>query len=70
MQVMGGASLHVEALRLGGGRRPGELVVPPEAGGVVLFAHGSGSNRLSPRNRQVAERLHAEGLATLLFDLL
>jgi pimeloyl-ACP methyl ester carboxylesterase len=36
----------------------------------VAFAHGSGSSRLSPRNRQVAGSLHAEGLATLLFDLL
>ncbi len=37
---------------------------------LVLFAHGSGSSRHSPRNRYVAERLHAHGLSTLLFDLL
>ncbi|MEV4556903.1 phosphoribosyltransferase family protein [Kitasatospora sp. NPDC049285] len=49
---------------------PGTLAVPEGAVGLVLFAHGSGSNRDSPRNRQVASRLHRAGLATLLFDLL
>lgn len=48
----------------------GDLVVPAEATGLVLFAHGSGSSRLSPRNRLVAEALQQAGLATLLFDLL
>jgi len=48
----------------------GELTVPPGARGVVLFAHGSGSGRLSPRNRAVAGALCDAGLATLLFDLL
>jgi pimeloyl-ACP methyl ester carboxylesterase len=48
----------------------GLLAVPPEASGVVAFAHGSGSSRLSPRNNQVAEALREAGLATLLFDLL
>src|SRR4051794_31977456 len=48
----------------------GDLVVPEGAGGVVLFAHGSGSSRHSPRNRFVAESLRAGGLATLLLDLL
>ncbi len=48
----------------------GDLVVPPEPRGVILFAHGSGSSRLSPRNRQVAERLNEMGFATLLLDLL
>jgi dienelactone hydrolase len=48
----------------------GNLVVPRHAKGVVLFAHGSGSSRLSPRNRFVAECLHESGLATLLMDLL
>ena len=48
----------------------GDLVVPGAANGVVLFAHGSGSSRHSPRNRFVAERLQAAGLATLLIDLL
>ncbi len=48
----------------------GDLAIPAEAAGLVLFAHGSGSSRKSPRNRFVARRLRAEGLATLLFDLL
>ena len=48
----------------------GELDVPADARGIVLFAHGSGSSRFSRRNRQVAEYLQNEGLATLLFDLL
>ena len=47
-----------------------DLSAPSEARGVVVFAHGSGSSRLSPRNRFVAGRLEAEGLATLLLDLL
>jgi dienelactone hydrolase len=49
---------------------PGDLVVPAGSRGVVLFAHGSGSSRHSPRNRQVAAALQAAGLATLLMDLL
>jgi putative phosphoribosyl transferase len=48
----------------------GDLVVPEGATGVVLFAHGSGSGRHSPRNRQVASRLNEAGLGTLLVDLL
>ncbi|HET7321137.1 MAG TPA: alpha/beta family hydrolase [Longimicrobiaceae bacterium] len=48
----------------------GDLVVPPGARGVVLFAHGSGSSRHSPRNRFVAGQLQSAGLATLLMDLL
>jgi dienelactone hydrolase len=48
----------------------GNLVVPEGAHGVVLFAHGSGSGRHSPRNRHVAGNLQAAGLATLLLDLL
>jgi putative phosphoribosyl transferase len=49
---------------------PGDLTLPAQAKGLVLFAHGSGSSRLSPRNRYVAEVLNDAGLATLLFDLL
>lgn len=49
---------------------PGNLAVPSEAECLVLFAHGSGSGRLSPRNRQVAEALQDAGIGTLLFDLL
>jgi len=51
-------------------RLDGELVVPDGAAGLVVFAHGSGSSRLSPRNNFVAEVLRARGLGTLLFDLL
>jgi len=49
---------------------PGTLEIGPDSFGIVLFAHGSGSSRLSPRNRYVASVLHQAGLATLLFDLL
>jgi putative phosphoribosyl transferase len=54
------------------GRRQlgGMLNVPPSAGGVVVFAHGSGSGRFSPRNQFVAHTLQEAGLATLLLDLL
>src|SRR2546423_6883688 len=48
----------------------GDLSMPEQAAGVVLFAHGSGSSRHSRRNRFVAAELHAAGLATLLMDLL
>ncbi len=48
----------------------GDLSLPPRPVGMVLFAHGSGSSRLSARNRAVAERLQRGGLATMLMDLL
>jgi putative phosphoribosyl transferase len=48
----------------------GDVTVPDRSGGLVIFAHGSGSSRLSPRNRSVAEYLNGRGLATLLMDLL
>ena len=48
----------------------GDLQLPEGARRLVLFAHGSGSSRLSPRNRAVAAFLNAHGLGTLLFDLL
>jgi dienelactone hydrolase len=48
----------------------GDLAVPERAAGVVLFAHGSGSSRFSPRNRFVAQTLQIRGFATLLLDLL
>jgi putative phosphoribosyl transferase len=51
-------------------RLAGDLRIPEPADGLVIFAHGSGSSRLSPRNRQVAEALNQAGFATLLFDLL
>ncbi|WP_322985186.1 phosphoribosyltransferase family protein [Streptomyces sp. S584] len=54
----------------GGVPLAGDLVLPGDAGAVVVFAHGSGSSRLSPRNRAVAGVLNRAGLGTLLFDLL
>ena len=48
----------------------GTLAMPVQPAGLVMFAHGSGSSRLSPRNRHVAQSLNRRGLATLLFDLL
>ncbi|HSK15039.1 MAG TPA: alpha/beta hydrolase [Gaiellaceae bacterium] len=49
---------------------PGDLTIPPGAFGCVAFAHGSGSSRLSPRNRLVSGVLDEAGIATLLIDLL
>lgn len=57
-------------LPVGDLRLTGDLTLPPAAQGVVLFAHGSGSGRRSPRNQFVARRLQGAGLGTLLFDLL
>jgi putative phosphoribosyl transferase len=48
----------------------GDLVIPEHPVGIVLFAHGSGSSRHSPRNRQVAATLNEAGIGTLLVDLL
>lgn len=53
-----------------GGELPGDLAVPSDAHGIVVFAHGSGSSRHSSRNRAVAEVLRDSGFATLLLDLL
>jgi putative phosphoribosyl transferase len=63
--VKRGVSIDLEGARL-----EGTLVLPKGANGLVLFAHGSGSSRHSPRNRYVAQVLQAHGIATLLFDLL
>lgn len=54
----------------GDARLEGDLALPAGARGVVAFAHGSGSSRRSPRNRQVAAALNEAGFGTLLFDLL
>jgi pimeloyl-ACP methyl ester carboxylesterase len=54
----------------GGIDLPGLLSLPPHPKGLVIFAHGTSSSRLSPRNRQVAEELTRAGLGSLLFDLL
>ncbi len=48
----------------------GELVIPEHAIGIVIFSHGSGSSRSSPRNRAVAELIQQHGIGTFLFDLL
>ena len=57
-------------VRSGGVAVIGDLAVPEDATGLVIFAHGSGSSRLSPRNRRVAIDLQRRGLGTLLLDLL
>jgi dienelactone hydrolase len=54
----------------GGGTLVGDITIPPESAGLVIFAHGSGSSRLSPRNRFVARMLSHSKFATLLVDLL
>ena len=48
----------------------GELIIPSNANAVVIFSHGSGSSRFSPRNKMVSDYLHHRGLGTLMFDLL
>src|SRR5688572_3349857 len=58
------------SLKLADVSLPGDLVVPDDALGLVIFVHGSGSSRLSSRNRFVAQTLQRRGFATLLFDLL
>lgn len=76
IRLLGRASappaVRAEAVRIAvdGIELDGDLEVPDSAAGLVIFAHGSGSNRMSARNRRVSEALHARGLATLLFDLL
>jgi dienelactone hydrolase len=67
---MRGAQSTFRSLTIGRQRLRGDLALPPNAEGLVVFAHGSGSSRSSPRNAYVARRLQAQGLATLLFDLL
>jgi len=67
-----GMASHMGLVRLqaGSATLEGDLEIPEGAVGVVLFAHGSGSGRHSPRNRFVARELQAAGLATFLIDLL
>jgi putative phosphoribosyl transferase len=57
-------------IRAAGVTLDGDLTVPAGAAGIVVFAHGSGSSRSSPRNRRVAGQLQQAGFGTLLFDLL
>lgn len=63
----GGETIQVPAGRL---TLTGTLAVPPAPAGLILFAHGSGSSRHSPRNRFIAQILNNAGFATLLLDLL
>lgn len=58
------------AKSFGSAHLPGTLTWPEHPSGIVVFAHGSGSSRFSPRNRAVAQVLNHAGLGTLLFDLL
>jgi dienelactone hydrolase len=57
-------------VQIGEKHLPGLLTIPENAGALVVFAHGSGSSRLSPRNTEVADALNRRRLGTLLFDLL
>ena len=61
---------HEVIIPASGAALGGELNIPANAGGLVLFAHGSGSSRHSPRNQLVARTLRDAGMGTLLFDLL
>lgn len=58
-------NIHIDGVDL-----TGDLCLPRNAQGIIIFSHGSGSSRLSPRNQFVAETLNEAGFATLLFDLL
>ncbi len=58
------------SIALDGKQLSGDLVLPENVHGLVLFAHGSGSSHKSPRNKHVADYLHKAGLGTLLFDLM
>ena len=62
--------VNEQEVKVGVRRLPGDWTQVPQAVGTVVFAHGSGSSRLSPRNRLVAEVMHEYRLSTLLFDLL
>jgi len=64
-QIAMDVRIQLQALAL-----KGDLIVPPDARGLVLFAHGSGSGRKSSRNRFVAGVLQKQQVGTLLFDLL
>ena len=61
------STIHIPAGQI---ELDGELILPPSVKGMVLFTHGSGSSRFSPRNTYVAEVLQQRGIGTLLFDLL
>jgi dienelactone hydrolase len=67
---LGSAQMPHRSVLVGSQALPGVLTLPAGAQALVVFAHGSGSSRLSLRNRRVAESLQLHGLGTLLFDLL
>src|SRR6185312_9681802 len=69
-QMAASQTEHAVVVKGSGVTLEGELTVPAHASAVVLFAHGSGSSRRSPRNRYVAGVLNDAGLGTLLIDLL
>lgn len=71
-QAIKAAVAHAQAvhIRSGNVQLEGDLSIPDDAEGVVLFAHGSGSSRHSPRNQFVARTIREAGVGTLLFDLL
>jgi pimeloyl-ACP methyl ester carboxylesterase len=62
--------LKARSVAIGHKRLEGDVVLPRKATGLVIFAHGSGSSRFSPRNTHVAHELEVRGLGTLLLDLL
>src|ERR1700737_5109498 len=66
----GGLEMQGVRIPAGAVELVGDLTIPQGAKAIVLFAHGSGSSRRSPRNQFVARQLSLAGLATLLFDLL
>ena len=70
IDLLAQAATRMVTLSAGGAELDAELTVPAHARGLVLFAHGSGSGRRSPRNQAVAAALNERGFATLLFDLL
>ena len=70
MGTTGSPVLQDVTVRTRDARLPGVLAIPRAPMGVIVFAHGSGSSRHSPRNRMVSARLMGAGFATLLFDLL
>ena len=67
---MGSVELKTRSVAIGQKRLEGDVVLPRKAKGLVIFAHGSGSSRFSPRNTHVAHQLQVRGLGTLLLDLL
>src|SRR5215471_2062157 len=64
------SAYHSAQIPAGGVVLDADITIPQPAHGMVLFAHGSGSSRFSPRNRHVAQQLQQAGLATVLADLL